>query len=327
MIRVGIIGAGDFGEQHAEAIAEQSNAKLFAASRTNKMALEAFTNRYGGRGYADYHHLLADPEVDAVVIATPHHLHTEIVIKAAQAGKHIMVEKPMALSLAECDRMVAATKKAGEKFMVGHNNHFVPAYLTTKDILDSGELGEVVLGVSTMSKRWINPNRREWHLDRRYGGGMWLTVGVHAVDRLTWLMDSPVESVSAHLDTRFHDQHADDLGMVFLRYKNGVVGTVVSAGFETGVMNFSTELTCTKGMLKVVDDRHVFIGRDEQWQQISGTEGSDWMMASLVNEWRAFLSAIENDTTPLVTGEFARHIMAVVFAAEDSSRLKKEIKI
>jgi len=327
MIRVGVIGAGDFGELHAEAIAEQLNAGVVAASRTNQKALDAFITRFGGRGYTNYHDLLADPEVDAVVIATPHYLHTSVVLDAARAGKHVLLEKPMALSIEECDQMVAVTQQACVKFMVGHNNHFVPAYQKTKEILDSGDLGEIVLGSSTMSKRWINPNRREWHLDRRYGGGMWLTVGVHAVDRLTWLMDSPVESVSAHLDTRFHDQHADDVGMALLRYKNGAVGTVVSAGFDTGVMKFSTELTCTKGMLKVVDDRHVFIGRDEQWHPIAGSEVDDWMKASLINEWSAFLSAIEMNTESPVSGEFARHIMATVFAAEESSRLRKEIKI
>ncbi len=238
MIKVGIIGAGVFGRQHAVAIAAQPNAEVVAASRTNQKALDEFTKEFGGQGYTDYRDLLANPEVDAVLVATPHHLHTNIVIAAAQAGKHILLEKPMAPSLVECDQIVSDTRETGVKFMVGHNNHFIPAYIRAKEILASGEIGEIVFGSSTMSKRWINPNRREWHLDRRYGGGMWLTIGVHAVDRLTWLMDRPVESVSAHLDTRFHDQNADDVGVAFMRYASGTIGTVISAGFQTGVMDF-----------------------------------------------------------------------------------------
>ena len=161
MVKVGIIGAGIFGMQHAAAIAAQPNAEVVAASRTNQKALDVFTKKFGVRGYTDYSDLIANYEVDAVVIATPHHLHTEIVIDAAQSGKHILLEKPMALSLAECDQMVAVTQKAGVKFMVGHNNHFIPAYIRAKEIIASGEIGEIVLGSSTMSKRWINPNRRE----------------------------------------------------------------------------------------------------------------------------------------------------------------------
>ncbi len=80
-------------------------------------------------------------------------------------------------------------------------------------------------------------------------------------------------------------------------------------------------------MLKIVDDTQVYIGRDEHWQQINETDSSDWMAASLVNEWCAFLSAIENDTESPITGEFARHIMAIIFAAEESSRLKRDVQI
>ena len=98
-ITIGIIGAGLFGAKHAEAIATLPNGRVVAANRTNPTALEAFVSRYGGRAYTRYEDVLSDPEVDAVVIATPHHLHTEIVLNAARAGKHIMLEKPIALNL------------------------------------------------------------------------------------------------------------------------------------------------------------------------------------------------------------------------------------
>ncbi len=110
---VGIIGAGSFGERHAQALAALDDVRLVAATRTNPAALAEFTARYGGRGYTDYHALLADPAVEAVVIATPHHLHTGAVETAARAGKHILLEKPMAPTLAECDRILAAADQAG----------------------------------------------------------------------------------------------------------------------------------------------------------------------------------------------------------------------
>jgi predicted dehydrogenase len=91
MINVGIIGAGFWGEKHADAINVLSNAKLVAANRTNPTALNEFIEKFGGKGYTDYRELLDDPQVDAVVIATPHHLHTQIVLDAANAGKHILL--------------------------------------------------------------------------------------------------------------------------------------------------------------------------------------------------------------------------------------------
>lgn len=327
MVNIGIIGAGSYGAQHAQAIAAVDGVRLVAASRTTAAALNEFVGRYGGTGYTDYHDLLADAAVESVVIATPHHQHTEIVEAAARAGKHILLEKPMAPTPAECDRILKVTADGGVTLMVGHVNHFSPSYVRAKEMLDSGEMGDVVLGVSTMSKFWFEGNRREWHLDRSTGGGMWLTAGIHCLDRLTWLVNSAVISTSAQLSTCFHDQHADDAGMIFLRYANGAAGTVVSTGYASGAPKHLTELTCTRGMLNIDYTGGVTVGRDEQWQNDFTPADDDWMHAALVGEWQAFLRAVATGETPAVSGEFARHIMDVVFAAEESSKTGREVAV
>jgi phthalate 4,5-cis-dihydrodiol dehydrogenase len=326
MLGVGIIGAGHFGEKHAEAIAELDNVRLVASSRTNETALNEFVRKYGGRAYTDYRNLLADNAVDTVMIATPHHLHTDIALLAAKAGKHILLEKPMAPTLDECDQIIQDANEFGVKLMVGHTNRFLPAYQKAKEIIDSGELGEIVFGNSIMCKFWMESNRRDWHLDRDTAGGMWLTVGIHCLDRLTWLIDSSIQSVCAQFDTRSHDQKADDIGLIFLRYANGTMGTVTSIGYATGTPQNFAQITCTKGVLKI-DKNGVHIGRDEKWQQVSDSNVDNNSHRALVNEWKAFIKAIQEDTEPAVGGAFARHIMAAVFAAEESSRMKQEIVV
>ncbi len=327
MINVGIIGAGSFGEAHAEAIAELPDVQVVAASRTNRDALEAFARRFKVRGYTDYRKVLDDKQVNVALIATPHHLHTEITIQAAQAGKDILLEKPMAPTLPECDQILQAVAQAKVKLMVGHTNQFAPAYVAAKKVVDSGEMGNIVMGTSTMSKFWFEPNRRPWHLDHTTGGGMWRTAGMHCLDRLTWLIGSPVSSVCAQFDTRFHEQQADDAGMIFLRYGNGAVGTVVSTGYQVGAPKHLTELTCTKGMLNIDYTTGVAIGRNEQWQTVPKTGSENSMHEALVNEWRAFADAIQFNKESPVSGVYARHIMAVVFAAEESSKLKQEVPV
>jgi predicted dehydrogenase len=324
---VGIIGAGSFGEQHAQAIAALDDLRLVAATRTNPAALAEFTARYGGRGYTDYHALLADPAVEAVVIATPHHLHTGAVEAAAQAGKHILLEKPMAPTLAECDRILAAADQAGVTLMLGHTSQFAPAYQLAKQMLAAGELGDIVLGVSTMSKFWFEPNRRDWHLDRQTGGGMWLTAGIHCLDRLTWLVGSPVARVSAQLGARFHAQAADDAGLIFLRYANGAAGAVVSVGYREGAPKHLTELTCTRGMLTIDYAGGVTVGRNEQWRHVPDSATEDWMHVALIAEWRGFVDAVRSGQPPPVTGVYGRHIMAAIFAAEESSRVQQEVAV
>ncbi|WP_224544514.1 Gfo/Idh/MocA family protein [Mesorhizobium sp. CA16] len=124
MIALGIIGAGDFGAAHARAIKEVDGIRLVAACRGNATALAAFTAEYGGKGYTDWRELLEDSSVDAVVIAAPHALHAEMAIGAAKAGKHILLEKPMARTVAECDAINAAVAQSGVKLMVAHLLHF-----------------------------------------------------------------------------------------------------------------------------------------------------------------------------------------------------------
>ena len=327
MVNIGIIGAGSYGAQHAQAIADLEGVNLVASCRTNKAALEQFIAQYGGRGYTDYRDLLNDDRVDAVVIATPHHRHTEITEHAARAGKHILLEKPMAPSLEECDRIIRAAEAAGVQLMVGHVNHFAPAYIAAKAIIDSGELGEIVFGISTMSKYWFEPNRRDWHLDRATGGGMWMTAGLHCLDRLTWLVGSEVSSVAAQFWTQFHNQAADDSRLIFLRYANGAAGSVVSVGYADGAPKHLTELTCTKGMMNIDYAGGVTLGKGEKWVAVPGTGADNWMHAALVNEWAGFINALQTGEAPPVTGHFARHVMAVVFAAEQSSIEKREITL
>lgn len=328
MWRIGIIGAGDYGRQHAQAISDLSNAKLVAASRTNATALNEFIETYGGAGYTNYEDLLNDKSVDIVVIATPHHLHTDIALAAVQAGKHILLEKPFAPTLSDCELIINAVQKTKIKLMLGHVNHFVPAYQIAKQMLDAGEMGEVVLGLATMQKYWMEGNRRNWHLNRETGGGVWMTVGIHPLDRMTWLIDSPVTSVAAQLSTNFHEQGADDTGMAFLRYASGAVATVVSTGYQTGASKHLTELTCTKGMLNIDYTQGVSIGKGETWRTIpESIPSSDWMHIALVEEWRQFLQSIDDNTTTPVSADFARHIMDVIFTAEQSSQEKREIKV
>lgn len=328
MWRIGIIGAGSYGELHAQAIATLDNAVVTAASRTNASALEEFTTRYGGTGYPNYMDLLSDPAVDAVVIATPHDRHTEIAVLAAQAGKHILLEKPMAPTLAECRQIAGAAQDAGVQLMLGHVNHFVQAYQVAKSVLDSGEMGDVVMGTATMQKYWMESNRRDWHLDRKSGGGVWMTVGVHPLDRLMWLVDSPVTSVSAQFGTRFNEQRADDAGMAFLRFENGAVGNVVSVGYVEGAPKHLTELVCTRGMLNVDYAAGVTIGRQERWQTIPDSmPAGNWMAEALVNEWRGFLHALDTGSAPPVAADFALHVMQVLFAAEESSAQRREVPV
>lgn len=326
-MNIGIIGAGFFGEVHAQALQQIDGLRLVAASRSNEQALKQFVDRYGGRPYLSHQELLADPDVEAVVIATPHATHAEIAVAAALAGKHILLEKPMAHDLAGCERILGAVAAAGVKLALGHVTHFSRAYRIAKEIIESGEVGAPVTGVSTMQKQWLEPNRRSWHLDRDEGGGMLLTGGLHAIDRLTWLIGQRATSVSAEVTMRFHEQRADDASVLFIRYEGGATGVVFSIGYATGAPRHDTEVVCTNGMLRIDSVQGVWIGQNEELRHVPGSGSQSWLDDALVDQWRAFQTSVEDDAPPAVSGEFGLQIMKIVFAAEESTTTRTECAI
>ncbi|HWG84773.1 MAG TPA: Gfo/Idh/MocA family oxidoreductase, partial [Deinococcales bacterium] len=316
MLRVGVIGAGWWAEQHALALERRPEARIVAACRHDPAALEAFSRRFNARPYTDPARLLDDGEVEAVLVASPHHLHAEHAIAAARAGKHVLLEKPMAPTTRECDAIIRACEDAGVRLLLGHTSHFAHSFLVAKELLRSGEVGEVALASSIMSKTWMEANRREWHLKRESGGGMLLTAGIHALERLMWLVGADVTSVSASVGARFHDQEADDAAMLFLRFANGASASVTSIGYASGAPTHRTELYGTRGHLRVDPVEGVTVGRDERWTTIPGSGREDWLPDALAAEWRDLSAAIADGGQPAVTGAFGRQVIAVIEAAQ-----------
>src|SRR4029079_15617126 len=210
MLGVGILGAGFFGAFHARAIAAIEDIRLVAVCAENQSLADTFAADHGGKPYGDWRAMLDDRAVDAVAITAPHHLLCEFAVAALAAGKHVLLEKPMARSVAECSRIIAAAETSGGKLVVGRIMHFVWPCLVAREILDRGELGKPVTGSSSLMKIWMEAHRRGWHLHPATGGGMLMTAGIHALDQLVWLMNGRVGSVSAAMNASFHDQKADD---------------------------------------------------------------------------------------------------------------------
>ena len=327
MIGVGIIGAGHFGAVHARAMAEVDEVRLVASCRENADAAAAFAAEHGGTSYRDWRALLDDPAVDAVLIATPHDLHEEIAIGAAQAGKHILLEKPMAPNVAACDAVLAAADASRVKLMIGHVMHFALPCLKAKEIVDSGVLGAPVLGSSWMIKLWMESNRRPWHLNDASGGGMLMTAGIHALDRLIWLMGEPVVGVSAMTGTFFHEQEADDAALIGLRFANGRIGQVASVGYRNGAVTFAMDFVCENGTIRIDFDHGVSTGRDGVWTPVPGSIEPNWMGAAVAREWRALAASILNDTPSPVSGAYGRHVVACIEAVHRASAGRCEVPV
>jgi predicted dehydrogenase len=324
-LSVGIIGAGNFSTRHIEAIHRVPQLRLVAICRRDPLALHQLVKRYKVQGTNDYTQLLENPAIHAVLIATPHHLHAEIAVAAAKAGKHILLEKPMATCWKDCEAIYNACKENRVKLMLAQLGQFTPAFLAAKRFLHSGELGTIRAAQAISASFWKHADRKDWHLRKEFGGGYLFTVAVHQLDALCALLPSKIRRVFAMLGNGLHGDAVDDNGILSMECTDGLHASLHFSGFRDGVNRIETLLYGDNGMLKISFSEGAFFGKDQKWQLLPDSYASNWMDQALVSEWKAFANGIEKDAVLPVPGEHGLYLMQVLFAAQASAASGKEI--
>lgn len=221
-IKLGIIGYGGMGKWHAQN-APRAGVEVVAVCDINevkqKEAIEA-----GYKMYTNADDLLADPEVNTVILTVPNYLHKEMCIKAAKAGKNVITEKPAALSVQELDEMEAACKKAGVFFTSHQNRRWDRDMLIVKKAYDEELLGKIFTIESKLHSG--NGYMHEWHLYKKYGGGMIYDWGVHLIDQILFMMpDAKIKSIYADIKNVLHEE-VDDYFKIILKLDNGVTAHI-----------------------------------------------------------------------------------------------------
>jgi predicted dehydrogenase len=326
---VGIIGTGRVSGGHAKAVKETTTTRLVAAADVDQARVDKFAEMNYCDAYTDYNELLKRDDVDFVIIALPHWLHYGATVAAAAAKKHIFIEKPMAMTLDECDRMAEAADQNGVRIMVGHSEHYMAPNITARRILHSGHLGNIVFANDVWYKPFGLGMRPPWFLDRAQGGGMWQMNGAHMLDRITWLMDSRVTAVKAWIGNPMVRQRADDSCVVMLDFASGTHAVFTHTGYgqEKGNEWSEGEYLLTEGMLRVNSRMNagVWSATDGNYAPVeldtppSGT--------GFTGEITDFARCILEGTPPPIGPEYARHIMEVLLAAEKSSETGREMVI
>ena len=225
-IRVGIIGSQFISHIHTLSLKRCDQAEVFAvASPTPGHASEFAAKRRIAHHLTDYKKLLAMPEVDMVVVGVPNDLHCAVTVDAAAAGKHVVIEKPLCLNLAEADRMIEACAKAKVKLMYAEELCFAPKYVRLKQLLDSGALGAPTL--LKQSEKHNGPHAPHFWDVNRSGGGVTMDMGCHAIEFFRWLLGRPpVKSVYAQMGTYVHKDktEGDDNSIILVEFSNGAIG-------------------------------------------------------------------------------------------------------
>ncbi len=330
MLGIAVLGLGRIGPAHARAVAQTDGARLVAIADVDEARRAAVLAEHDGvAGMADYRDALARPDVDAVVIALPHWLHAQAAVDAAEAGKHILIEKPLANSVEECDAILDAVRRRGVRLMVGHTQHVSPVAIAVKAVLAAGRIGELIMGIDQWNKPYQPEARPAWMLERARGGGMQLMDGVHLIDRVLWHVGRRPVAVKAMMRAATHPQYpCDDTSQALVEFDNGVVVTISRIAFRTGVTLYGGDYFGTDGQLKYrqpygrVGENGVWVGRDETWEALPlpATNG-------LVTQCQGFVNAIVDGGEMPVSGEFGRQVIAVSEAMERSAATGREVRL
>lgn len=238
-VRWGLIGCGDISRKRvAPALRDLENCDLVAVNRARSELAGEFAREFGARRWHhDWRQLVADDEVEAVYVATPVNQHAEQTIAAARAGKHVLCEKPMALDVGECDRMIDACREHGVKLGIAYYRHFYPVLARIKAIIESGEIGTPAVA-QINAFEWFNPqpgDPRHWFVDKaQAGGGPMFDFGCHRIEVLLNLF-GPIAATHGTLTNALFDREVEDTGLALFDFARGPRGalTVTHAAFES----------------------------------------------------------------------------------------------
>jgi predicted dehydrogenase len=334
---VGIIGLGSAGLLHAESYSQiRDKAKVVVLCDKDKGCVESNALIYGANAHTNYHDILHRKDIDIIDICLPHHLHAKAAIAAAEAGKHILVEKPIATTLKDADDMIKAAKKAGVKFMVAENHAFIPAHALAKKMVDQGQIGRVFLAKAYEIVGDV-PIEHSWKTSPEALGSL-LDMGVHRFFVLQWIMGE-VKSVFAFAEklTCELDTNNDDTAVIVLKFKNGALGEVDLTSGAVSEPTNRLELYGTKGT--IIED-HMCEPPLMYSSHQPGFETEGWVKPvvehapfpgyygiSFKNEVEHFVDCVREDKEPLVTGELAKAALKVALCAYQSVKTGKVQKV
>ncbi len=342
----GIIGGGVIAPFHARAISELPNARLIAVADVIQERAEEAAAEFGVEP-TSVEQLLARPDIDVVSVCVPSGLHADVGVEVARAGKHVIVEKPIEVTLEAADRLIEGCREQGVKLTVISQHRFDPGMVSLRQLVDDGRLGRLVLGDAIV--KWYRTQeyydsgswRGTWSLD---GGGALMNQGVHYVDMLQWIM-GPVERVFARCRTGAHERiEVEDIAVAVLSFEGGAVGVLQATTAVYPGLPERLEITGTGGTVIVQEGKlRVCELKDEKGEtspyggklrDVPAGEGEGGAAdpaaishAGHRAQMADLLEAIETGREPVIDGPEARRPLEIILAVYESARTGSDVQL
>ena len=340
MYRIGIIGGGQIVQRrHLPEILDNPEAEVGAICDVVKERVEALAAQYNCKAYTDWKELVADPTLDAVIVAATNTTHAEMSIAALKAGKHVMCEKPMAVSLEEAQAMMRTAEECGKMLFIAQNQRLAPAHVKAKQLLQSGALGKVITFKSTFGhpgcERWAKEKKKTWFFQKSQSYfGCLADLGIHKIDVVRWMLDDEYTEVYARVETlnkTYEDGtpiNVEDNATMVLKTAKGATGTITVSWtyeYEDG----STVFYCTDGVMTIYGDPvyQIVIKRfdgTEDYLKVGEIPNNKVQVKSgIIDE---FVDSL-NRGVASISGKDGYEPLKVVFGAYESSRTNSVVKL
>jgi predicted dehydrogenase len=332
-VRVGLIGAGFIGNIHAASFHQMPDAEVVAVAASRPETAEEFARTRGiPHAYGDFHEMIARDDIHAVVVGLPNYLHVEAVVTAAQAGKHILCEKPFAKTIEDAQTMLSAVRENNVKLVYGEMLCFAPKYVRAKRLVDEGGLGRVFL--VKHHEEHYGPHM-PWFWDvKQSGGGVLLDMGCHSIEFARWVLDKPkVKSVTAQMGTFVHKDKTlgEDHSICMVEFENNSIAVLENSWAKTGGIADHCEIYGDQGntFCDLIHGNalitHSLVGYGYAVEKAETTRG--WTFTGFDEEWnygfpqevRHFINVVRGTEEPIETGEDGLEVLKVIYAGYQSA--------
>lgn len=306
---VGVIGVGAMGYNHVRIYSELENANLLAISDMVRGTLDNVSKEFNTVGYVDYDNILQLDDLEAVNICVPTVFHHDVVMNAIEAGKNVLVEKPVASELGQAREMINAAKDAGVKLATGHVERFNPAVRVAKQLLDDGEIGEIV----TANAKRLGP-----YPPRIRDVGVAIDLAIHDIDIFNYLFESKAEMVFANMSSNLKNCEFEDHAEIMTKYDNGAL-SILETNWLTPYKKRQLNITGVDGIISVdYGSQEVTLYKENNHKEEVKVDNKE----PLKEELRSFINAVQTDSNPEVTGQDGYEALRIVEAAMKSSKNK-----
>lgn len=338
MIKVGIIGAGMVTEKvHLPEYDEREDVEVIALADVDVQRAKRLAEKYAVKEiYEDWTEVAKNKEINGVSICTPVHLHKDMVCMAAENRKHILCEKPMALTLDEADSMIRAAERSGVILMMALNQRFISAHQVAKGVLDSGMLGKIntIRTIFGHSGPELWSPTFKWFFDgQKSGGGALIDIGIHKFDIMHWFTGKEATEVAAFTETRERNIEVEDNACCMVRFKGGTLGVVEASWTVKPYVDNSLVAYCEKGTLRIGMERDksrtmvVYITSPQEGEIVY-----DVPPFAMPGEFNSgvidhFIECVKHGSTPIATGYDGREALKFALAAYESAKTGKVVKL